>query len=84
MTTSLGHQQQSSLKTESRVPEGERHGISEYQNMINEKRDSNATAAGNGSSGGGHEHSAIMGDRHGVAAEDHLKEQAGMTNDHQE
>jgi ammonium transporter, Amt family len=45
----------------------DRHGIQEHSSMIN-------AVSLDSSSGGGHAHTGIMGDRHGVAAEEKARE----------
>lgn len=63
-------------KVESNVSPGDRYGIPQHSDMINghsPERESDGSA-----------HNAVQGDRHGVAAEDELKEKRGLpgTNGH--
>merc|ERR1711939_256027 len=53
-------------KTESNINPSDRHGIPQHSEMIN------GQSPEEGSSG--HEHTGVMGDRHGIAAEDQIKE----------
>ncbi len=62
-------------KTESNVNPQNRHGIPEHSEMIN------GHSPDEGSSG--HEHSGIGGDRHGIAAENHLKEKEHIAPPHE-
>jgi Amt family ammonium transporter len=55
--------------TESDIPSGDRYGISQHSDMINGHIPERPT---------GNEHTGIMGDRHGVAAEDEIKEKSGV------
>ncbi|KAF4636372.1 hypothetical protein G7Y89_g1710 [Cudoniella acicularis] len=58
-------------KTESNVRPGDRHGISEHSQMINgHSPDRNSSTA----------HTGIMGDRHGIQAENEIKEKEGIPN----
>merc|ERR1712193_585574 len=52
--------------TESNINPSDRHGIPQHSEMIN------GQSPEEGSSG--HEHTGVMGDRHGIAAEDQIKE----------
>lgn len=58
-------------KSESHIADGDRYGIHQHSDMINGQSPSLATTNGNG-------HTAIVGDRHGVAAEDEIKEKRGV------
>merc|ERR1712169_57898 len=53
-------------KTESNINPSDRHGIPQHSEMIS------GQSPEEGSSG--HEHTGVMGDRHGIAAEDQIKE----------
>ncbi|KAJ5032590.1 uncharacterized protein L3040_009189 [Drepanopeziza brunnea f. sp. 'multigermtubi'] len=53
-------------QTESRVNPQDRHGIPQHSEMITGHSPDDRSS--------GHEHTGIQGDRHGVAAENHLKE----------
>lgn len=55
-------------KTESNVNDHERFGIQQHSDMI-----TGQSPHGSGSNDGGNAHTGIMGDRHGVAAEDEKK-----------
>ena len=63
-------------KTESNVSPQDRHGISQHSEMINGQSPSPERHSENGNA-----HTGVMGDRHGVAAEDIEKEKAGMINE---
>lgn len=58
-------------KSESNIADGDRYGIHQHSDMINGQSPSPAMSSGNG-------HPAIVGDRHGVAAEDEIKEKRGV------
>jgi Amt family ammonium transporter len=58
-------------KMESSVSPEDRHGIQQHSEMIH---------GSSPDSSSGNEHTGIMGDRHGVAVEDQVKEKAGITN----
>jgi Amt family ammonium transporter len=64
-------------KTESNVNPSDRHGIPEHSDMIQ------GQSPDHSSQDGGHAHTGIQGDRHGIAAENVEKEKAGMLNGHQ-
>lgn len=57
-------------KTESNVNPSDRHGIPEHSDMIQGHAPDNSSGQGTN----GNAHTGIQGDRHGVAAEDNLKE----------
>jgi ammonium transporter, Amt family len=60
-------------KTESNISPSDRHGILQHSEMINGQ-------SPNGENGhvNGNNHTGIMGDRHGIAAEDEIKEKQGL------
>lgn len=60
-------------RTESNVLPGDRHGIPQHSEMI-QGENPEVNGSGNGS---GTEHTGVMGDRHGVAAEDAEKKKLG-------
>lgn len=64
-------------KAESNVNPSDRHGIPEHSDMIQ------GQSPDHSSQDGGHAHTGIQGDRHGIAAENVEKEKAGMLNGHQ-
>jgi Amt family ammonium transporter len=55
-------------KTESNIADGDRYGIHEHSDMISGQNPNNGNA-----------HTAVIGDRHGVAAEAEIKEKNGIT-----
>jgi Amt family ammonium transporter len=57
--------------TESDIPSGDRYGIPQHSDMINGHSPERPT--------GNNEHTGVMGDRHGVAAEDEIKEKRGVS-----
>lgn len=63
-------------KTESHVNDNERFGIPQHSDMIQGQSPSRSGESSSGTAGSGHEHTGVMGDRHGIAAED--KEKASM------
>jgi Amt family ammonium transporter len=56
--------------TESNIADGDRYGIHQHSDMITGQTPAKDTGAS---------HTGIMGDRHGVAAEDEIKEKRGIT-----
>jgi Amt family ammonium transporter len=60
-------------KTESHVSPQDRHGIPQHSEMINGHSPDRENGHVNGNS-----HTGVMGDRHGIAAEDNLKEKQGL------
>ena len=63
-------------KTESNVNPSDRHGIPQHSDMIQGQSPDESINETNGNA-----HTGIQGDRHGIAAEDAMKEKAGMTNE---
>jgi ammonium transporter, Amt family len=60
-------------RTESNISPQDRHGIPEHSEMINGHSPTGENGHANGNS-----HTGIQGDRHGVAAEDEIKEKNGL------
>jgi ammonium transporter, Amt family len=60
-------------KTESNINPEDRHGIPQHSEMINGHSPDGENEHINGNS-----HTGIMGDRHGIAAEDEIKEKQGL------
>ncbi|CZR50862.1 probable ammonium transporter MEAA [Phialocephala subalpina] len=58
-------------KTESNIQPQNRHGITQHSEMINGHSPERSHENGNG-------HGAVIGDRHGIAAEDRIKEKDGI------
>jgi len=63
-------------KTESNVNPHDRHGIAQHSDMIQGQSPDSSSGEN------GHAHTGIQGDRHGVAAEDQLKEKGRLANGH--
>ena len=61
-------------KIESHVEPQDRHGIAQHSDMIQGQPPDDSSAEN------GNAHTAVQGDRHGVAVEDQEKEKAGITN----
>jgi Amt family ammonium transporter len=61
--------------TESNINPEDRHGIPQHSEMINGH-------SPDGDHSNGNSHTGIMGDRHGVAAEDEIKEKQGLPGAH--
>lgn len=59
-------------KIESHISPQDRHGIPQHSEMINGHSPERASSPENHNSG------AIVGDRHGIAAEDEIKEKRGV------
>lgn len=62
-------------QTEININPQDRHGILQHSEMINGQNPSPETVSG---AGNGNSHTGVMGDRHGVAAEDKEKEKLGL------
>jgi Amt family ammonium transporter len=60
-------------RTESRINPQDRHGIPQHSEMINGHNPVGENGDANGNS-----HTGIQGDRHGIAAEDEIKEKNGL------
>ena len=64
-------------KAESNISPEDRHGIPQHSEMINGQSPDGDNGHSNANS-----HTGIMGDRHGVAAEDEIKEKQGLPGAH--